>query len=281
MSSNSDARMRDALEAIKRHCEPQPSALARAIVATCDNGLKAEPATAGPVPSDLIDRLTSLRAVLADSPHAHWAPRVRSQSVRVLSDAIEALAASQAPAAAPQARIDYTVLYQFAEAARISYNELCRAVETALAAPQAAQPAQEPDDELPPRLLPLETAQLLGNRFRVRTGLVQAIAKAVHAVQAAQPVAPAARSGWQPIETAPRDGSMVLVNDTTPGWTPWVAAHYLDGDEWQGWVYDDSVGADNNPLGPRPTHWMPLPAAPKAEGQPATGERAPTDEGQR
>jgi hypothetical protein len=31
----------DALEAIKTHCEPQPSALAAAIVATCDNGLKA------------------------------------------------------------------------------------------------------------------------------------------------------------------------------------------------------------------------------------------------
>jgi hypothetical protein len=31
----------DALESIRKHCEPQPSALAAAIVATCDNGLKA------------------------------------------------------------------------------------------------------------------------------------------------------------------------------------------------------------------------------------------------
>lgn len=31
----------DALEAIKKHCEPQPSALAAAIVATCDSGLQA------------------------------------------------------------------------------------------------------------------------------------------------------------------------------------------------------------------------------------------------
>lgn len=31
----------DALEAIKKHCEPQPSAVAAAIVATCENGLKA------------------------------------------------------------------------------------------------------------------------------------------------------------------------------------------------------------------------------------------------
>ena len=31
----------DALHSIKRHCEPQPSALAAAIVATCDIGLAA------------------------------------------------------------------------------------------------------------------------------------------------------------------------------------------------------------------------------------------------
>lgn len=31
----------DALESIKKHCEPQPSALAVAIVATCDSGLQA------------------------------------------------------------------------------------------------------------------------------------------------------------------------------------------------------------------------------------------------
>ena len=31
----------DALESIKKHCKPQSSALAAAIVATCDNGLKA------------------------------------------------------------------------------------------------------------------------------------------------------------------------------------------------------------------------------------------------
>ena len=31
----------DALESIKAHCEPQPSALAAAIVATCNRGLEA------------------------------------------------------------------------------------------------------------------------------------------------------------------------------------------------------------------------------------------------
>lgn len=32
-------RLRDALQAIKTHVEPQPSALAKAIVATCDSAL--------------------------------------------------------------------------------------------------------------------------------------------------------------------------------------------------------------------------------------------------
>ncbi|MFN8793855.1 MAG: hypothetical protein ACK50K_06045 [Betaproteobacteria bacterium] len=64
---------------------------------------------------------------------------------------------------------------------------------------------------------------------------------------------------WLPIATAPHDGTMVLVNDTTPGYTPWVAASYLDGEEWSGWVYDDATTADSNPLGPNPTHWLPVP----------------------
>jgi hypothetical protein len=64
---------------------------------------------------------------------------------------------------------------------------------------------------------------------------------------------------WAPIEEAPRDGTMVIVNDTTPGWTQWVAASYLEGDEWSGWVYDDADAGDTNPLGPRPTHFLRLP----------------------
>lgn len=68
--------------------------------------------------------------------------------------------------------------------------------------------------------------------------------------------------GWLPIETAPKDGTMVLVNDTTPGWTPWVAASYHDGGERPRWVYDDATAADSNPLGPQPTHWLPVPPLP-------------------
>jgi hypothetical protein len=73
--------------------------------------------------------------------------------------------------------------------------------------------------------------------------------------------------GWQPIETAPRDGTMVLVNDTTEGWTAWVAASWSEGEEWTGWVYDDATSADSNPLGPRPTHWLLVPPLPGSAGE--------------
>ena len=66
---------------------------------------------------------------------------------------------------------------------------------------------------------------------------------------------------WQPIETAPEDGTTVLVNDTTLGFTPWAVAYYMAGEEWSGWAYDNSYLSDSNPLGPNPTHWMPLPPA--------------------
>lgn len=72
---------------------------------------------------------------------------------------------------------------------------------------------------------------------------------------------------WQPIETAPKDGTIVLVNDTTESCTPWVAASYLNGDEWDGWVYDDAISQDANPLGPQPTHWIQLPEIPQSGEQ--------------
>lgn len=61
---------------------------------------------------------------------------------------------------------------------------------------------------------------------------------------------------WTPIDQAPKDRTL-LVNDTT--WNDgaqWVAAHWLEGLEWQGWVYDDDLLNDTNPLGPQPTHYL-------------------------
>ena len=60
---------------------------------------------------------------------------------------------------------------------------------------------------------------------------------------------------WLPIETAPKDCTDVLLH--IPGRVPVVAAWYR-----RGWTPMDS---DDGPLSSEPTHWMPLPAAPKQE----------------
>lgn len=57
------------------------------------------------------------------------------------------------------------------------------------------------------------------------------------------------RAGWQPIETAPKDGTWILLlheNHSTP-----TVGRWIDG----GWFSDDGLKWPS-------THWMPLPAAP-------------------
>lgn len=79
---------------------------------------------------------------------------------------------------------------------------------------------------------------------------------------------------WQPIETAPRDGSAILVHrDIWPG-TPsgrseecnnhntyvasWWANQRGDSGSWV--CYMDMISDPECPI--EPTHWMPLPAPP-------------------
>ena len=68
---------------------------------------------------------------------------------------------------------------------------------------------------------------------------------------------------WQPIATAPRDGTEVLVCRTYLNNSPEyaVARNYNDGNGWRdmgdiGWA--GMYGGEDN----QPTHWMPLPAPP-------------------
>lgn len=67
---------------------------------------------------------------------------------------------------------------------------------------------------------------------------------------------------WQPIETAPRDGTRVLV------WVPKYAEHFVaalmtcpdDGD--QQWIVARFHEPKISVIAPSPTHWMPLPEPP-------------------
>lgn len=64
------------------------------------------------------------------------------------------------------------------------------------------------------------------------------------------------RADWQPIETAPKDGTRVLVADENV-WMAvarnWPCNGY--------WIEDAASGMRLNP----PTHWMPLPSPPVQE----------------
>lgn len=54
-------------------------------------------------------------------------------------------------------------------------------------------------------------------------------------------------SGWQPIETAPKDGGIILV------WDDGVAL---------AWWHEQGYWTEDEGMISRPTHWMPLPKPP-------------------
>lgn len=66
-----------------------------------------------------------------------------------------------------------------------------------------------------------------------------------------------ASPGWQPIETAPRDGAVFLALEDGEYYG---CARSECGDFWVGYCGQPVVYTLE------PTHWMPLPAAPEAEG---------------
>jgi hypothetical protein len=72
---------------------------------------------------------------------------------------------------------------------------------------------------------------------------------------------------WQPIETAPKDGTTVIVYD--PAYAQPVVPGAWDSEEeaegGQTWRASDAEWDRLNP-----THWMPLPAPPAPEYEPRT-----------
>lgn len=95
----------------------------------------------------------------------------------------------------------------------------------------------------------------------------QTIVPAMDALTAAlrAPVAPAVPA-WQPIETAPKNVDHMLLSDgarvSLGGWISDIehGAEYEGQIGMAGWWAVD-LGPNND----RPTHWMPLPAAPTKE----------------
>jgi len=77
--------------------------------------------------------------------------------------------------------------------------------------------------------------------------------------------------GWQPIETAPKDGTVVdlwgeLFHDKSHCRFPdcyWTLMTNWKGDEYEGWF----LGSGNGRSSLTPTHWKPRDAPPKTEGE--------------
>jgi hypothetical protein len=72
------------------------------------------------------------------------------------------------------------------------------------------------------------------------------------------------REAWQPIETAPKDGTHFLTWDSFYGIRK--GRHYArsDHDDWLSYL--DAFG-NSHKGGMRATHWRPLPAPPASEGE--------------
>ena len=64
----------------------------------------------------------------------------------------------------------------------------------------------------------------------------------------------AVATGWMPIETAPKDGTLILIREQR---CSGLAVMYL-----HGWKYESG-----NICYLEPTHWRPLPPAPSTEGE--------------
>ena len=71
----------------------------------------------------------------------------------------------------------------------------------------------------------------------------------------------AAEGGWQPIETAPKDGTWVLAYDADEYGETTETAHWVRNGMFGGaWEISDEMQI-------KPTLWMPLPAPPAKEGR--------------
>lgn len=64
------------------------------------------------------------------------------------------------------------------------------------------------------------------------------------------------KNAWQPIETAPKDGTFVVTATKSNLVRAWDYFPYPMKQKWDGsgWIAEDG-----RPYSPEPTHWMPIP----------------------
>lgn len=65
---------------------------------------------------------------------------------------------------------------------------------------------------------------------------------------------------WQPIETAPKDGTEIWSYNGKQGRMKWS-----EGQDWGLWIWADELLSDVDPDAEQPTHWMPLQPPPGAD----------------
>lgn len=91
----------------------------------------------------------------------------------------------------------------------------------------------------------------------------------------AAPVQPEIPKDWQPIETAPKDGTNILLTNgitVAQGWweheDPFVREsrdlHGAYADQMESDGFDDWLDCEGG-MRPNPTHWMPMPPAPEVK----------------
>lgn len=70
---------------------------------------------------------------------------------------------------------------------------------------------------------------------------------------------------WQPIETAPRDGELILLSNSDGVWvgkyTPVYASGFVPQNKWSSWLLNHDHFKCSKSI--NPTHWMPLPESPE------------------
>lgn len=70
-----------------------------------------------------------------------------------------------------------------------------------------------------------------------------------------------AATTFQPIQSAPKDGTEIWAFNGEQGRMHWTEGEVAGG-KWALWVWADQVLADVDPEPHQPTHWMPLPPVP-------------------